>query len=154
VTSSLTRMVSRSLLAPTLIVAAAILVKGYADVGDGFAAGIVATLGVLLQYLAFGRNEVTAALPVHRATTVALAGLLLSFAVFAIPFLLGNAPMEHWPPPGEEVIHIGTAEVITAVAFDIGVFLLVFGASTSIIDALAALEEDDDDTGDPEVTYP
>jgi multicomponent Na+:H+ antiporter subunit B len=39
VTTVLTRAVSRLLLAPVLMVAAAVLIKGYADVGDGFAAG-------------------------------------------------------------------------------------------------------------------
>ena len=60
VTTVLTRMVARLLLAPVLVVAAAVLVKGYADVGDGFAAGVIAALGVLLQYLAFGRAAVRA----------------------------------------------------------------------------------------------
>jgi multisubunit Na+/H+ antiporter MnhB subunit len=137
-TSVLTRMVARGLLAPTLVVAAAILIKGYADVGDGFAAGIVAALGVLMQYVAFGRDEVVAALPVERAPVVALAGLSIGFAVFSVPLLLGSAPLEHWPPAGEEPIHVGALELITAVGFDVGVFLLVLGASTAIIDALAA----------------
>jgi multisubunit Na+/H+ antiporter MnhB subunit len=137
-TSVLTQMVARALLAPTLVVAAAILVKGYADVGDGFAAGIVAALAVLLQYLAFGREQVVATLPVERAPGVALTGLGIGFTVFAAPLLLGSAPLQHWPPAGEEPIHIGSLELITAVGFDVGVFLLVLGASVAIIDALAA----------------
>ena len=137
-TSVLTRMVARSLLVPTLVVAAAILIKGYADVGDGFAAGIVAALGVLLQYLAFGRDEVAAALPVNRAPVVAITGLGVGFAVLAVPLLFGAAPLQHWPPAGEEPVHVGTLELITAVGFDVGVFLLVLGASIAIIDALAA----------------
>ena len=136
-TSVLTQMVSRGLLAPSLVVAAAILVKSYADVGDGFAAGVVAALAVLLQYLAFGRREVAAALPVHRAGTVAMAGLGISFLVFAVPFLAGGAPLEHWPPPGSPVLHVGTLEIITAVAFDVGVAALVFGALVGIIGYLA-----------------
>ena len=140
-TSLLTRMVARALLAPTLVVAAAMLVKGYADVGDGFAAGIVAALGVLLQYLAFGRDEVVAALPVLRAPATALGGLALAVAVLAVPFALGGAPFEHWPPAGEEPVHVGSLELITPVVFDVGVFLLVLGAAVTIIDALAAPEE-------------
>ena len=142
-TSVLTRMVARGLLAPTLVVATAILVKGYADVGDGFAAGVVAALGILLQFLAFGRDEVAAALPIDRASAVALTGLAIGVAVLTMPMLLGGAPLEHWPPPGEEPIHIGSLEVITAVAFDVGVFLLVLGAAIAIIDALAASAEED-----------
>ena len=141
-TSVLTRMVARALLAPTLVVAVAILVKGYVDVGDGFAAGIVAALGVLLQYLAFGRDEVADALPVHHAPAIALSGLAVAVVVLVAPFAAGGAPLEHWPPPGEEPIHVGSLELITAVAFDIGVFLLVLGAAVSIIDALAAASEE------------
>ncbi|HWI08482.1 MAG TPA: MnhB domain-containing protein [Solirubrobacteraceae bacterium] len=139
-TSALTRMVARALLAPTLVVAAAILVKGYADVGDGFAAGIVAALGILLQFLAFGRDEVAAALPVARAPVVALCGLTLAAAVFAAPLALGGAALEHWPPAGEEPAHAGSLELISAVVFDVGVFLLVLGAAVAIIDAIAAQE--------------
>jgi multisubunit Na+/H+ antiporter MnhB subunit len=58
VTTVLTRMVARLLLVPVLMVTTAILIKGYVDVGDGFAAGVIAALGVLLQYLAFGRAAV------------------------------------------------------------------------------------------------
>ena len=142
-TSVLTRMVARGLLAPTLVVAAAILVKGYADVGDGFAAGVVAALGILVQFVAFGRDEVAAALPIDRAPAVALTGLAIGVAVLAMPMLLGGAPLEHWPPPGEEPIYIGSLELISAVAFDVGVFLLVVGAAVTIIDALAASAEED-----------
>ena len=51
------RVVARLLLAPTLIAAVAVLVKGYVQPGDGFAAGAVAALGIAMQYLAFGRKE-------------------------------------------------------------------------------------------------
>lgn len=142
-TSVLTRMVARGLLAPALVVAAAILVRGYSDVGDGFAAGIIATLAILLQYMAFGRREVSGALPVHRAPVVALAGLAVAVAVFAIPLAVGGVPLEQWPPPGESPLKIGSLELITAVGFDVGVFLLVVGAATAIIDVLAALEDED-----------
>lgn len=143
-TSVLTHMVSRSLLAPTFIVALAILVKGYASVGDGFSAGVVAALGILLQMLAFGRERVVADLPVHRAPVVAMLGLLIGFAVFAVPVLTGGSPLEHWPPPGDKPIYVGTGELITAVIFDIGVFLLVLGACVTIIDALAGAAAEDD----------
>ena len=94
-TTVLTRMVARLLLAPVLMVAAAILIKGYVDVGDGFAAGVIAALGILLQYLAFGRAAVQQALPVRHAAKLAVAGLLLSLAVAFVPVLAGGAPLQH-----------------------------------------------------------
>jgi len=103
VTTVLTRMVARLLLVPVLMVAAAILVKGYVDVGDGFAAGVVAALGVLLQYLAFGRAAVERVLPVRHAAKLAIGGLLVTLAVAFVPALAGQAPLQHAPAPGAKV---------------------------------------------------
>jgi multicomponent Na+:H+ antiporter subunit B len=141
-TSVLTQMVARALLVPTLVVAAALLVKGYVDVGDGFAAGIVAALGILLQILAFGREAVARVLPIGAAPVVAMSGLAVGLAVFGVPLLLGEAPLEHWPPPGDKATTVGTLELITAVVFDVGVFLLVVGSAVTIIDALAGTDEE------------
>jgi len=137
VTTVLTRMVARLLLVPVLMVAAAILIKGYVDVGDGFAAGVIAALGILLQYLAFGRAAVQQALPVRHAAKLAVAGLLLSLVVAFVPVLAGKAPLQHAPAPGAEVVHRGSLELLTAVAFDVGVFALVLGMAVATIDLIA-----------------
>jgi multisubunit Na+/H+ antiporter MnhB subunit len=138
VTTELTRAVARLLLAPVLVVAVAVLVKGYVDVGDGFAGGVIAALGVLLQYLAFGRAAVQRVLPVRRAAHVAVAGLLIALAVAFVPLLAGAAPLQHAPAPGAEVVHLGSLELLTAVAFDVGVFLLVLGMVVGTIQLVAA----------------
>jgi multisubunit Na+/H+ antiporter MnhB subunit len=136
-TTILTRTVSRALLTPVLAVAAAILVKGYADVGDGFAAAAVAALGVLLQYVGCSREEAERLLIVRRATQIAFGGLSLALAVALVPWLAGGAILEHSPRPGSEPVYLGTLELITAFAFDIGIFGLVLGAAVAIIDAIA-----------------
>jgi len=133
VTTALTRMVARLLLGPVLVVAVAVLIKGYADVGDGFAAGVIAALGVLLQYLAFGRAAVERALPVWRAAQLAIGGLLVALAVAFVPVLAGGAPLQHGPAPGGKVVHLGSLELLTAVAFDVGVFALVLGLAVAFI---------------------
>ena len=126
-------MVARLLLAPSFAVAAAVLVKGYADVGDGFSAGVIAALAVLLQYTAFGHRAAERMLHVRFAPTAAFAGLLLALAVGFVPALFGDEPFTHYPRAGAEPVHLGTLELITAVLFDVGVFLLVFGAAVGII---------------------
>ncbi len=136
-TTILTRTVSRALLTPTLAVAAAILVKGYADVGDGFAAAVVAALGILLQYVGCSREEAGRLLIVREAPRLALAGLSLALAVALVPLLAGRAILQHSPPPGIEPVHLGTLELITAVAFDVGIFGLVLGSAVAIIDLVA-----------------
>jgi multisubunit Na+/H+ antiporter MnhB subunit len=138
VTTVLTRMVARLLLVPVLMVAAAFLIKGYVDVGDGFGAGVIAALGVLLQYLAFGRAAVERVLPVRHAPKLALGGLLVALAVAFVPALGGRAPLEHAPAPGAEVIHLGSLELLGAVAFDVGVFALVLGMVVATIHLIAS----------------
>ncbi|MFO7573419.1 MAG: MnhB domain-containing protein [Gaiellaceae bacterium] len=142
-TTLMTQVIARLLLAPSLVLAAAILVKGYSSVGDGFSAGVVAALGVLTQYLAFGFREADRLLPVRLAPAGAIAGLLLALAVTFSSVLRGEPLLTHSPPPGSDVIHLGTLELITAVAFDVGVFLLVFGATVGILRTVAMARAED-----------
>ena len=136
-TTALTRAVARLLLAPTFVVAGAFLVKGYADVGDGFTAGVVAALGVLAQFLAFGEEEAGRLRVVRYALPAAFAGLLLALVVAFQPVLRGEPILTHSPAAGADVVRVGTLELTTAVLFDVGVFLLVYGASVGIIRAVA-----------------
>jgi multisubunit Na+/H+ antiporter MnhB subunit len=132
-----TRAIARLLYLPTLLVAAAILVKGFVETGDGFSAGVVGALGVLLRYLAFGHDEAKRLLPVRYATAVAFSGLLVALSVAAAPLFFGEAVLTHRPPPGSEPVHLGTLELMTAVLFDFGVFLLVFGFAVGVVSFFA-----------------
>jgi hypothetical protein len=53
------------------------------------------------------------------------------------PLLVGDPVMTHWPRAGEPVIHFGTLELLTAVLFDIAVFLIVFGFSVGTLATIA-----------------
>lgn len=135
--SDLTRAVARLLLPACLMVAAGVLVKGYADTGDGFSAAIIASLGVLLQYVVFGR-DVASRLPMVRyAAPLAALGLVIALAVTFVPVLFGDPVMTHYPRAGEHARHIGSLELITPVPFDVGVFLLVLGFAIGTIDLVA-----------------
>lgn len=136
-TTLLVRTVSRALLAPAFMVAFAVLVKGYVDTGDGFAAGVIASLAVLLQYVAFGSDVVERTLPVRFAPAAAAVGLAIGLAVTFLPVLRGSPILTHWPPADVKPIHLGTLELITAMAFDVGVFLLVLGFAVTTIRLLA-----------------
>jgi multisubunit Na+/H+ antiporter MnhB subunit len=140
-TSVMARKVARLLLLPALLVAAGILLKGYAKSGDGFSAGVVAALGILLQYLAFGREEAEKLPVVRHAVPLAFVGLLASIGVAAAPLLFGDAILTHYPPPGSKVVYLGTLELITAVLFDVGVFLLVFGFAVGTVTIFARAGE-------------
>ena len=132
-TTVLTRTIARALFLPSLVVAVAVLVKGYVGAGDGFAAGVIAALAVLLQVVVFGHEEVGRRLRLRFAPVVAFTGLGIGLAVAFVPALLGRPIMTHAPAPGDEVVHLGTLELLTAVLFDVGVFLLVLGFAISAI---------------------
>ncbi|MFN8591590.1 MAG: MnhB domain-containing protein [Thermomicrobiales bacterium] len=136
----MTRFAARLLFAPTLMVAFAVLVKGYATTGDGFAAGVIAALAFVMQFVAFGERDVRDLLHTRYAPWVAVSGLALSLALTFIPVARGEAPLTHEPAPGASVVHLGSIELITAFAFDIGVFLLVTGFSVTAISLLARAE--------------
>jgi multicomponent Na+:H+ antiporter subunit B len=132
------REVARVLWGPSLVVAFGLIVKGYVEVGDGFAAGVVVSLVVGLFYVALGAEGAERALPFLRfAPRLAVGGLLLSLVDGFFPLLLGEPPFTHHPGPGEDVAHIGALELFTPLVFDIGVFLLVLGVLTVLLHQLA-----------------
>ena len=137
------RVVARMLLGPVLMVAAALIAKGYAEVGDGFGAGVAVSLVIALVYVALGGAEAEAALPVLRhAPKFAVGGLLLALATGFFPLLLGEPPVSHRPAVGEHVVKIGALELFTPLVLDVGVFLLVVGVLTVLLHHLARSDDE------------
>ncbi|MDX5893664.1 MnhB domain-containing protein [Rubrobacter radiotolerans] len=136
--TEMTEVVARVLFAPSLVAALGVLVKGYADTGDGFNAGVIASLGVLVQFVVFG-YETASKLPLIRYIPAfgLSVGLTVALLPAFVPLLFGEAIFTHWPPPGASVATFGTLEFITAVVFDVGVFLLVFGFGVGAISYVA-----------------
>ena len=140
--SAVLEVVAPRLLGPAVMFAAAIIVKGYTDVGDGFSAGVIVALAIALRYVTLGTERAERSLPVLRhAPAIAAGGLLMALAVGFLPVVAGDPPFTHRPGPGADVVKIGTLELISAVAFDIGVFLLVCGALVTVVHQLARLVE-------------
>jgi multisubunit Na+/H+ antiporter MnhB subunit len=137
----LTRTVARLLFLPIMMVAAATMVKGYAQTGDGFSAGVIAATGILLQYIAFGRRAVHHVIPRAFAPTAVVVGLLLALSVAFVPILFSQSILTHHPAPNAHVLHFGTLEIHTAVLFDIGVFCLVFGFVVGVLERVGEAVE-------------
>ena len=134
--------IARLLLPITFISAAALLIKGYSSVGDGFSAGVTAASGILLQYLAFKPDVVEELPPVRYSINIAIGGLLLAFLVVFWPALFGIPILTHFPRPNEEVTTWGMLEFHTAILFDLGVFSLVFGFIVTTMRALLRVEQE------------
>ncbi len=135
--NSMSRQAARLLLLPTWMIAFAILIKGYTDSGDGFSAGVIAALGIIMQYVTYGTETAEKLRPVRYARQIAMAGLLIALSTAFIPVLRGQPIMTHYPGPDNPAAHIGSLELTTPFLFDIGVFLLVMGVCIGIFDLLA-----------------
>ena len=136
-------VIAPRLLGPAVVVAVALIVKGYMDVGDGFSAGVIVGLAISLRYVTLGPERTERGLPILRHAPAGVAcGLLISLAVGFGPVLAGDPPFTHVPGPGEEVVHIGTLELISAVAFDAGLFVLVTSVLVLLMHHLSSIVRD------------
>jgi multisubunit Na+/H+ antiporter MnhB subunit len=138
----LTRTIARFLFLPILMVAIATVVKGYSQTGDGFSAGVIAAIAILLQYLAFGRRAMRHVLPPAVAPLAVVSGLMLALLVAFVPMVFGQPVLTHMPPPGRDVISLGTVALHTAVLFDVAIFCLVFGFIIGVLDRFGAAAEE------------
>lgn len=139
--SPLVRAVARLIGPAIFVVSIAVLVKGYTQPGDGFSAGAIAALGLLLRYIVFGREEVERRIPLSRVVPGAMLALLASLAIVCVGLVLGDPLFTHYPPAGAHVVAVGKLEITTAVAFDAALYLAVLGAVGGIIHAISGAEE-------------
>ncbi len=154
VTSVLVRTVAKLLFLPILVTAVAMLIKGYAQPGDGFSAGVVGALGILLQYLSFGRRTAEHLPLVGLAGKGVFAGLLIAMLVAVVPVFLGQPVFTHYPLAGTSVVYLGTIELITAFLFDTAVFLMIMGFVLGGVQMISQTIADEDEYRGPDATGP
>ncbi len=124
------------LMFPAIIAYAAYLfLRGHDLPGGGFVAGLTMAIAFIVQYMAGGARWVEARLNIRPVTWIAL-GLLCAAATGAGAWLAG------YPFLTSHTTHatlplVGTLPLASALFFDLGVFLLVVGATVLILIALA-----------------
>jgi multicomponent Na+:H+ antiporter subunit A len=109
---------------------------GHNTPGGGFAGGLTAGLALVLRYLAGGRYELGEALPVD-AGKVLGAGLTLSAGTAVASLLLG-APVLSSAVFELNVPVLGHVKLVTALFFDLGVYLIVVGLVLDVLRSLGA----------------
>jgi multicomponent K+:H+ antiporter subunit A len=125
----------RLLLPFTALVAFYLFMRGHNQPGGGFVAGLVFSVGLVLQYIVSGTSWVEAHMPLMPRRWIAT-GLLLALATglgaiaAGYPFLTSHTAHLHLPVLGD--IHVASA-----MFFDMGVFSLVVGATLLILTAIA-----------------
>lgn len=119
-----------------LVLAAALLVKGYTAIGDGFSAGAVAALGAALQYASLGAERARRRVGAHLAPRFAVAALVAALVTMLGPVLLGQPPVSHFPRPGAAVLEVGLVKLHTALLLDAAVAVVVYAAFVASFDRL------------------
>ena len=134
---SLVLEVATRLIFPLIMVLSAyFFFAGHNTPGGGFAGGLTAGLALVLRYLAGGRYELGEALPLD-AGKVLGAGLALS-AGTAVTSLLVGAPVLSSALIQFDVPVLGSVKFVTALFFDLGVYLIVVGLVLDVLRSLGA----------------
>ena len=128
---SIMATLTRLLLPLALLVAVFILLRGHNLPGGGFIAGLITTVALIMQYLANGAAWTQARLhgnmhPVISAGLLIAVATGLAGALFGYPFLTSAFGHFNWPL-------VGDFELASAMAFDLGVYLVVVGATLLIL---------------------
>jgi multicomponent K+:H+ antiporter subunit A len=128
------RVAARILLPLGLAVAVFIFLRGHNLPGGGFIAGLVASVALLMQYMALGQARAEARLRTDYSRWIGaglgIAGLTgLGAWLFGRPFLTSA----HGHPA---VPLLGEIPLASAALFDLGVFLVVVGATLLTLSAL------------------
>jgi multicomponent K+:H+ antiporter subunit A len=125
----------RGMFAVVVVFALFLLLRGHNLPGGGFTAGIALAVAIILQYMAGGTRWLEERLELRPVRLMGL-GLAIATAtgagawLFAHPFLTSHVAHVDLPLVGE--VHLPSAFL-----FDIGVFVLVVGATALFLIALA-----------------
>lgn len=134
---SLVLEVATRLIFPVMMVLSAyFFFAGHNVPGGGFAGGLMAGLALVLRYLAGGRYELGETLPLD-AGKILGAGLTLA-AGTAFASLLVGAPALSSALIEVDVPVLGTVKFVTAIFFDLGVYLIVVGLVLDVLRSLGA----------------
>ncbi len=119
-----------------MVLSAYFFFAGHNTPGGGFAGGLTAGLALVLRYLAGGRYELGETLPLDAGKVLGV-GLGLSAGTAAASLLLG-APVLSSAVLQFDIPVLGTVKLVTALFFDLGVYLIVVGLVLDVLRSLGA----------------
>ena len=129
--------ITRLLFPLMLMVAVFIFLRGHNLPGGGFISGLIAAVALISQYLANGIEWTNQRLRTDMHKVIAM-GLLIAVVTGLVsiglgyPFLTSAFAYLTWPI-------VGQFEIASAIAFDLGVFLVVVGVTVMILVELGKL---------------
>ncbi len=117
------------------LVALFLLLRGHDLPGGGFVAGLTIAIAIIVQYMTGGTRWVEGRLRIRPLLWMGL-GLLLAAGTGAASWLFGRPFLTSYFAYAE-LPGIGAVPMASALLFDLGVFLLVVGATVLMLTALA-----------------
>jgi len=124
-----------------MVLSAYFFFTGHNTPGGGFAGGLTAGLALVLRYLAGGRYELGEALPVDAGKVLGV-GLGLAAGTAATSLLLG-APVLSSALIEVDLPVLGHVKFVTALFFDLGVYLIVVGLVLDVLRSLGVRLDDE-----------
>jgi len=124
-----------------MVLSAYFFFTGHNTPGGGFAGGLTAGLALVLRYLAGGRYELGETLPVDVGKILGV-GLGLCAGTAATSLLLG-APVLSSALIQVDLPMLGHVKFVTALFFDLGVYLIVVGLVLDVLRSLGARLDDE-----------
>ncbi|BBY17972.1 Na+/H+ antiporter subunit A [Mycolicibacterium litorale] len=119
-----------------MVLSAYFFFAGHNTPGGGFAGGLTAGLALVLRYLAGGRYELGETLPLDAGKILGV-GLGLSAGTAVTSLLLG-APVLSSAVIEFDLPVLGGVKLVTALFFDLGVYLIVVGLVLDVLRSLGA----------------
>jgi len=129
------RVVMRWMFPFILLLAAHLFLRGHDLPGGGFAAGVAVSIAFVLQYMASGAKWVEERLAIRPIVWIGV-GLLIAAASGAGAWVFGYPFLTSWFSYADLPL-LGRVPLATAVLFDLGVVILVVGATVLTLVALA-----------------
>ena len=129
------RVVMRWMFPFVLLLAIHLFLRGHDLPGGGFAAGVAIAIAFVLQYMASGARRFEARLTIRPLAWIG-AGLLIALAAGAGSWIFGYPFLTSWFQYADLPL-LGRVPLASAVAFDLGVVVLVVGATVLTLIALA-----------------
>lgn len=136
------RFVARLMMPILLMFSLVLLLRGHNQPGGGFVGGLVGAGSIIIMVLAYGPSEVRQQLNIDFLRAM-FYGLIIAVASGIIGVFAGVAFQDAlwWKP---FIQGIGRLELGTPLLFDLGVYVVVFSVTTSIVMNMAEEGERED----------
>lgn len=129
--------VAQSILPLALMVSVFIFFRGHNLPGGGFIAGLITAVAIILLYISQGVDWVKARMNIEYQRVIAI-GLLIALLTGAASWLFNRPFLTSWFDYYQLPV-FGEIELASAIAFDLGVYVTVVGATLLILSSLGKM---------------